>query len=689
MIGKLLPSVWPPPDLKDLIKPGVKYSEAELHQQIILISHYYKECIDKLINENIETESLLKKRIQELELDLEKSKTLAAIERLNFEYNKEMIDQKIQTDSINKVSINSVLCQTNIITFANVCSQVIIEMANKEIQINEEIGNNIPTKSHQSLIDNCAQTEQILEEKQVPIPVPPPPPLLNTIPPAPPLPPMTGQLPPPPPPLPPLPSLGIVGAPPPPPPLPGSGIVGAPPPPPPLPGLGIVGAPPPPPPLPGSGIVGAPPPPPPLPGSGIVGAPPPPPPLPGSGIVGGPPPPPPPGLCPTPLPAPPMGGWNAVYAVARKKPVNPISPMRPLYWTRIQVPSPVQCIPSSPEEVDNKESTSTQSVKCLWDHIEESEELICDEFVDLFSRQVSEKKMLGKVKSEEKKNKTEVAHIIEPKRAHNVGILITSLHLEISDIENAVYNFDTSIVNSDTLQQIFEVTATKEELELINKHISLNSDIPLAKAEQFLYDLSQIPEFADRVACITYEIKFNELLSNIENRLNNFKITCQTLMSMTSIKDLFAIILALGNYMNGGNRDRGQADGFGLEILPKLRDVKGKNNSVTLLEYVVRSYIRKYFPQVLSIEEVRFPLPEPSDLEKASAVVFDDIISDLKRLQLDIKSCENKIIKVLKSAANEEHIEPFKSRMEAFIKKANDQKKEQEENLNECKQKSV
>ncbi len=657
MIGKLLPSVWPPPDLKDLIKPGVKYSEAELHQQIIVISHYYKECIDKLINENMETESLLKKRIQELELDLEKSKTLAAIERLNFEYNKEMIDQKIQTDSINKVSINSVLCQTNIITFANVCSQVIIEMANKEIQINEEIANNIPTKSHQSLIDNYAQTEQILEEKQVPIavppppplltnipPPPPPPPLLNTIPPAPPLPPMSGQLPPPPPPLPPLPSLGIIGAPPPPPPLPGSGI---------------------------------------------VGAPPPPPPLPGSGIVGAPPPPPPPGLCPTPLPAPPMGGWNAAYAVARKKPVNPISPMRPLYWTRIQVPSPVQCIPSSPEEVDNSELTSTQSAKCLWDHIEESEELICDEFVDLFSRQVLEKKMLGKVKSEEKKNKTEVAHIIEPKRAHNVGILITSLHLEISDIENAVYNFDTSIVNSDTLQQIFEVTATKEELELINKHISLNNDIPLAKAEQFLYDLSKIPEFADRVACITYEIKFNELLSSIENRLNNFKITCQSLMSMTSIKDLFAIILALGNYMNGGNRDRGQADGFGLEILPKLRDVKGKNNSVTLLEYVVRSYIRKYFPQVLSIEEVRFPLPEPSDLEKASAVVFDDIISDLKRLQLDIKSCENKIIKVLKSAANEEHIEPFKSRMEAFIKKANDQKKEQEENLNECKQKLV
>lgn len=32
-------------------------------------------------------------------------------------------------------------------------------------------------------------------------------------------------------------------------------------------------------------------------------------------------------------------------------------------------------------------------------------------------------------------------------------------------------------------------------------------------------------------------------------------------------------ILAFGNYMNGGTQ-RGQADGFDLNILPKLKDVK-------------------------------------------------------------------------------------------------------------------
>lgn len=43
---------------------------------------------------------------------------------------------------------------------------------------------------------------------------------------------------------------------------------------------------------------------------------------------------------------------------------------------------------------------------------------------------------------------------------------------------------------------------------------------------------------------------------------------------------ILGLVLAFGNYMNGGNKTRGQADGFGLDILPKLKDVK---SSVSVL----------------------------------------------------------------------------------------------------------
>lgn len=42
---------------------------------------------------------------------------------------------------------------------------------------------------------------------------------------------------------------------------------------------------------------------------------------------------------------------------------------------------------------------------------------------------------------------------------------------------------------------------------------------------------------------------------------------------------VLGLVLAFGNFMNGGNRSRGQADGFTLDILPKLKDVKSSVSS--------------------------------------------------------------------------------------------------------------
>ena len=48
------------------------------------------------------------------------------------------------------------------------------------------------------------------------------------------------------------------------------------------------------------------------------------------------------------------------------------------------------------------------------------------------------------------------------------------------------------------------------------------------------------------------------------------------------------IFSACGNFLNGGNRQRGQADGFAVDILPKIKDVKTNDNFDNLLGFVVR-----------------------------------------------------------------------------------------------------
>ncbi|CAG9785527.1 unnamed protein product [Diatraea saccharalis] len=358
---------------------------------------------------------------------------------------------------------------------------------------------------------------------------PPPPPMPGMDPPplpmpsmGPPPPPMPGMGPPPPPmpgmgpPPPPMPGMGpppppMIGMGPPPPPMPGIG-----PPPPPLPGMGpapppMPGMGPPPPPMPGMG-----PPPPPMPGMG-----PPPPPIPGS--VPFPPslnvpnsvPPPPPISGPVPFPAPPVGGWGMQRATLRKTPVKPAAPMKPLYWTRILANSAVQTI--------QRESDSNV-LKPLWLEIDEAKLDNIEEFTDLFSRQVVKAPVKKKV---EVKTKIKPVKILDSKRSQNVGILAQSLHVEFSEIENAIYNFDTSVVSLEALQQIYELRATEEEHAMIKEHLKTKPNVPLDKPEAFLHDLSGIPNFAERITCFMFQAEFEDAISTTMHKLDNLKHTCE------------------------------------------------------------------------------------------------------------------------------------------------------------------
>ena len=74
------------------------------------------------------------------------------------------------------------------------------------------------------------------------------------------------------------------------------------------------------------------------------------------------------------------------------------------------------------------------------------------------------------------------------------------------------------------------------------------------------------------------------------------------------------MVLSVGNYMNGGNRTRGQADGFDLDFLAKVRDIK-MNSGGTLLLFIARQYIIKYQMDVID-NEPKCPVPNITSILK-------------------------------------------------------------------------
>ncbi|GFO35602.1 formin-2 [Plakobranchus ocellatus] len=200
--------------------------------------------------------------------------------------------------------------------------------------------------------------------------------------------------------------------------------------------------------------------------------------------------------------------------------------------------------------------------------------------------------------------------------------------------------------------------------------------------KRFLYDLEQIPQVGDRIFCFLFTTNFQENISMIDSKLNNLKITCEILSSYTSVKRIFGLILACGNYMNGGSRTRGQADGFDLEVLPKIKDVKGKDNRTSLLQYVVTSYVQRYDTDLMGTDRAKLPLPDPSDIQQAGLVNFEDIEKELKKIHADFDSAEMKANRII-SRSRPETLEPFRRVMTSFFDKGKQDLTEQQTNLKE------
>ncbi|XP_007938676.1 formin-1 [Orycteropus afer afer] len=627
-----LQAVWPPPKTKDTEeKVGLKYTEAEYQAAILHLKREHKEEI-----ENLQAQFELRAFHIRGEHAAVTARLEETIANLNHELehrwrggSEEMRDACISTDDdCPPKTYRNVCIQTDRETFLKPC-----EGESKTTRSNQIVPKklNISSLSQLSPPDDnkdihapLQSVESISSNQQKASSPPPAPPLPAPIPLPPALPPGLGPLPL----APPIPPVSA--GPPPPPPLP-----------PPLP--------------PSAGPPPPPPPPPPLPNL---------PPLPNSG--GPPPAPTPPGLAPPPPPGLFFGVGSSSSQCPRKPAIEPSCPMKPLYWTRIQI--------------SDKSQNATPT---LWDSLEEPDIRDTSEFEYLFSKDTTQQKKKPLSETYEKKNKVKkIIKLLDGKRSQTVGILISSLHLEMKDIQQAIFNVDDSVVDLETLAALYENRAQEDELVKIRKYYETSKEEELKlldKPEQFLHELAQIPNFAERAQCIIFRSVFSEGITSLHRKVEIITRASKGLLHMKSVKDILALILAFGNYMNGGNRTRGQADGYSLEILPKLKDVKSRDTGINLVDYVVKYYLR-YYDQEAGTEKSVFPLPEPQDFFLASQVKFEDLVKDLRKLKRQLEASEKQMMVVCKESPKE-YLQPFKDRLEEFFQKAKKEHKMEESHL--------
>lgn len=319
----------------------------------------------------------------------------------------------------------------------------------------------------------------------------------------------------------------------------------------------------------------------------------------------------------------------------RKSERIPHKPMMTLFWTRI-LTSPIQ-INGTTDEVDGpfKKNAKEEALPELWHEIDEVKLNNLDKFTELFSRAAVPPK-IAKESMPKEKRETQKIRVLDFKRSQSVGIFARSLHVDFGTIERAIVYWDTSTISLEILQQLMELEASPAELEMIKTAATAQSKSQLDGPEEFLLKLSNISCAGERISCIIFQAEFDEACSAIERKMDTVRSLCKFLNENEHLKRMFSIILTLGNHMNGGSRIRGRADGFELNILNGLRDVKSKEPKFTLLHFIVQTYIGGFREKNIAMCDIVSPVPDTVDVDQT-------IDTDFERVKEQLEDLENKI----------------------------------------------
>lgn len=296
----------------------------------------------------------------------------------------------------------------------------------------------------------------------------------------------------------------------------------------------------------------------------------------------------------------------------------------------------------------------------LWDKLQEVE-LINESILEAeFSQSANIVK--PKAKAVEKPKRVQPVKLLDPKRWQSVGIFMSSLKIDVDSLRSALVSMEDKC-DMDLLRGVFELRGTKEELGEIKSYLKgqealpEEKRVPLDKPETFLLKLDAIPQFDTRVACFIFHETFMENTEAVDSKLIMLNDLVKIFRTGEEIRRLLGMVLRIGNYLNGGNRTRGQADGFKLDVLQKIRDVK-MNNGGTMLTFIVRQYITVF--QDEHLETATCPVPNITKILKVSQLEFDQFTRDTTKLLRDHKKCSD-MLATVELEASEQDKEPFYS----------------------------
>ncbi|RLN58591.1 hypothetical protein BBJ29_005488 [Phytophthora kernoviae] len=221
-----------------------------------------------------------------------------------------------------------------------------------------------------------------------------------------------------------------------------------------------------------------------------------------------------------------------------------------------------------------------------------------DQLSDIFVNKPAKAKETETKKPAKRRAPTRVA-LIDAKRANNIGIMLARFRLPYYKLRNAVLLVDKKLLSVERVSALLQFAPEQEELDAVQGY----SGDPklLGDAEQYYLEMLCVPRLTTRLQAIHATWQFDTYVDEQQKLMDSVSNACRELQECAAMKEIFRVVLSLGNALNDGTA-RGGAKGFRLNILLKLNQVKASDNSTNLLNYLAM-VLRAKDPAILEFDK--------------------------------------------------------------------------------------
>ncbi|KFO27005.1 Disheveled-associated activator of morphogenesis 2 [Fukomys damarensis] len=249
-----------------------------------------------------------------------------------------------------------------------------------------------------------------------------------------------------------------------------------------------------------------------------------------------------------------------------------------------------------------------------------------EDFEKMFSAYQRHQKELGSTEDIYlASRKVKELSVIDGRRAQNCIILLSKLKLSNEEIRQAILKMDEQEdLAKDMLEQLLKFIPEKSDIDLLEEH---KHEIErMARADRFLYEMSRIDHYQQRLQALFFKKKFQERLAEAKPKVEAILLASQEVTRSKRLKQMLEVVLAVGNFMNKGQR--GGAYGFRVASLNKIADTKSSiDRNISLLHYLIM-ILEQHFPDILNLPSELQHLPGAA---KVNLAELEKEVNNLKK----------------------------------------------------------